>query len=245
MEEDKKEKETKRRQGRPRNKDAEGGVERERSVSVSSMRSMDEYVKRKRAEGEEGGGEEEDVFKKSRMTERSPIRDEGVRSMFKELMGEVKGMRKELREQKEGLRKEIRKLKEEMQEWDVVGLVETWVGKEEWKKWKGRVPGEFAWEIQGAKKEGKRGRAKGGIWMGIRRGLEGGKGSNTEKKFCGLKDLSSPVTQKAHDKIRNNIYEASKTVARLLMKQAVQEQQRTSLEEEIENYDLGVSGDDT
>lgn len=74
-----------------------------------------------------------------------------------------------------------------------------------------------------------------------------GQGVNAEKKFCGLKDLPSPVTQKAHDKIWNNIYEASKTVARLLMKQAVEKQQRTSLEEEIDGEitDLGVSGDDT
>lgn len=73
-------------------------------------------------------------------------------------------------------------------------------------------------------------------------------GANAEKKFCGLMDLPPPVTQKAHDKIRNNIYEASKTVARLLMKQAVkEEQQRTSREEEVDGKitDLGVSGDGT
>lgn len=75
-----------------------------------------------------------------------------------------------------------------------------------------------------------------------------GQGANAEKKFCGLMDLPPPVTQKAHDKIRNNIYEASKTVARLLMKQAVkEEQQRTSLEEEVDGEitDLGVPGDGT
>lgn len=65
-------------------------------------------------------------------------------------------------------------------------------------------------------------------------------------------DLLPLVIQKAHDKIRDNIHEASKAVAGLLMKQAVkEEQQRTCLEEEIEieNYgkitDLGVSGNGT
>lgn len=50
--------------------------------------------------------------------------------------------------------------------------------KEKWERWKGRVSGEFEWTIQGASKEGRRGRAKGGIWMGIRRGLEGRKGES-------------------------------------------------------------------
>lgn len=48
MEEDKKELGFKRKPGRPSK--AEGMTERERSVSVSSVRSMDEYVKRKRVE---------------------------------------------------------------------------------------------------------------------------------------------------------------------------------------------------
>jgi len=69
---------------------------------------------------------------------------------------------------------------ERIKEWDVIGLVETWVVKEEWKRWKEKVPGEFGWSIQGARKEGRRGRAKGGIWMGIRRGLEGGEGVEEE-----------------------------------------------------------------
>lgn len=48
--------------------------------------------------------------------------------------------------------------------------------KKEWERWKGKVSGEFEWMIQGASKEGRRGRAKRGIWMGIRRGLEGREG---------------------------------------------------------------------
>lgn len=51
-----------------------------------------------------------------------------------------------------------------------------------------------------------------------------GQGANEEKKFCGLMDLPPPVTQKAHDKIRDNIHEASKAVAGLLMKQTMKEE---------------------
>lgn len=52
-------------------------------------------------------------------------------------------------------------------------MVETWKEEKEWESFKGKIPGEFDWEIQGARKEGKKGRAAGGIWMKIRRGLEG------------------------------------------------------------------------
>jgi len=59
---------------------------------------------------------------------------------------------------------------ERIKEWDVVGLVETWIEEGDWEKWKGRVSGEFKWTIQGAKREEKKRRARGGIWMGVRRG---------------------------------------------------------------------------
>lgn len=68
MEKDRKKKEIKRKLGRPSK--AKGGGERERSASVSSVRSMDEYVKRKREEGEDGRRKEKDILKRSRMTER-------------------------------------------------------------------------------------------------------------------------------------------------------------------------------
>lgn len=58
----------------------------------------------------------------------------------------------------------------------MIGLVKTWVEKKEWERWKRRVPGEFEWMIQGASKEGRRRRAKRGIWINIRRGLEGREG---------------------------------------------------------------------
>jgi len=60
-----------------------------------------------------------------------------------------------------------------IKEWDVIGMMETWIEEKDWEKWEGKVPKEYKWTIQGAVKEGKKGRAKGGIWLGIRKGLEG------------------------------------------------------------------------
>lgn len=92
---------------------------------MSSVKNMDEYVKRKR-EVEEGGTErEEDIFKKSRMTERPPVREERMKNMFRELMEEMRGMKKEMKEQKEELREKIRKMKVEIQERE-----ESWRRKE-------------------------------------------------------------------------------------------------------------------
>lgn len=74
-----------------------------------------------------------------------------------------------------------------------------------------------------------------------------GQGASAEKKFCGLMDLPPPVAQKSYQEIQNNIHTASKAIAELHMKDAVQKEQlRTSLEQEVENAtDLSVSGDGT
>lgn len=52
---------------------------------------------------------------------------------------------------------------ERIKKWDVVGLVEKdWVEEKDWERFKGRVPEEFDWEIQGARRESKKGRTAGG-----------------------------------------------------------------------------------
>lgn len=57
-------------------------------------------------------------------------------------------------------------------EWDVINLMETWVGEAEWEKLKEEMPEEFRWKIQMAKWEGGRGRVAGEIITGVRKGLE-------------------------------------------------------------------------
>ncbi|KAK9738089.1 hypothetical protein QE152_g10170 [Popillia japonica] len=56
-----------------------------------------------------------------------------------------------------------------MQEaFDVVGLVETWMQEDEWKEGENLLPKVFKWKKQWAKREKERGRASGGILMGVR-----------------------------------------------------------------------------
>lgn len=72
-------------------------------------------------------------------------------------------------------------------------------------------------------------------------------GSTGERKFCCLMDRPPPVTQSTHDEIQKNIYTASKAIAEVSMRDAVEEERlRTSLEEGKENImELVVSGDGT
>src|SRR5699024_10984002 len=50
---------------------------------------------------------------------------------------------------------------------DVVGLVETWMEEKSWKKFETNLPKMFRWKYQPAIREKKRGRAKGGILTGV------------------------------------------------------------------------------
>lgn len=58
---------------------------------------------------------------------------------------------------------------EEIGRWEVVVLLETWVEKKGWEKIKEKLPRGFKWEMQPATRRNKRGRAMGGMIMGIKR----------------------------------------------------------------------------
>ncbi|XP_066582662.1 golgin subfamily A member 6-like protein 22 [Prorops nasuta] len=60
-----------------------------------------------------------------------------------------------------------------VKEWDVVGMVETWVEEKGWKGIKGKLPRGYKWWMQKEWKEEKKGRAKGGIIIGVRKEMEG------------------------------------------------------------------------
>lgn len=57
-------------------------------------------------------------------------------------------------------------------EFDVIGMVETWVDEKEWKKIEERMPKDYAWRCQAAERKNKKGRAKGGIITGVRKEIE-------------------------------------------------------------------------
>ncbi|XP_070518835.1 uncharacterized protein [Cardiocondyla obscurior] len=60
-----------------------------------------------------------------------------------------------------------------LKEWDVIFLCETWIQSRDWSKLKMRVPKGYEWEVKGAEKINKKGRAIGGIVIKWRKELEG------------------------------------------------------------------------
>ncbi|XP_066585584.1 golgin subfamily A member 6-like protein 25 [Prorops nasuta] len=58
---------------------------------------------------------------------------------------------------------------------DVVCLVEMWIEEKSWERIRRKVPKGYNWWTQWAKKEGRKGRAKGGIVMGVRKEMKGRK----------------------------------------------------------------------
>lgn len=72
---------------------------------------------------------------------------------------------------------------EGMKEWDVLVMSETWVHKKRWVKIREWLPREYEWTAQMAKRKNRKGRAMGGMIMGIRRELmEEGVKMETEKE---------------------------------------------------------------
>ena len=59
-----------------------------------------------------------------------------------------------------------------LKEWDVMVLIETWVDKEGWKKIQSKMPKGYEWGVQEASRKNKKGRAMGGLIMGIRKELK-------------------------------------------------------------------------
>ncbi|XP_077255453.1 uncharacterized protein LOC143893678 [Temnothorax americanus] len=51
-------------------------------------------------------------------------------------------------------------------------MLETWIGEKGWERIRGRLPKGYEWGVQMAKKKNKKGRAIGGMIMGIRKGLK-------------------------------------------------------------------------
>jgi len=70
-----------------------------------------------------------------------------------------------------GVRNKDKDFWESLKKWEVMVLSETWLEKKEWERVKGRLPKGYKWGVQGATRDGKRGRAKGGMIMGIREEL--------------------------------------------------------------------------
>ena len=59
-----------------------------------------------------------------------------------------------------------------LENFDVIGLVETWLEEEKWKRLKEKMSKTFVWKNIAAEKEEKKGRAKGGMLIALRRNLK-------------------------------------------------------------------------
>ncbi|KMQ86812.1 hypothetical protein RF55_14089 [Lasius niger] len=71
-----------------------------------------------------------------------------------------------------GIRNKDRGFWKRIEEWDVIILMETWADSKGWEKVKGRLPKGYRWGVQHASRKNKKGRASGGMIMGIREGKE-------------------------------------------------------------------------
>jgi len=71
-----------------------------------------------------------------------------------------------------GLRNKDTNFWKGINEWDVVVMLETWVEEKGWEKIKERMTKGFRWEAQMASRKNRKGRAIGGIVIGVRNGIE-------------------------------------------------------------------------
>ena len=108
----------KRRVGRPAK--GEEKFKKERSASIGSVKAMEEYIKRRRErEEEEKDGEERmEIFKRSRLTERSPTKskeeNKGMKEMLIKLTEAIQEMKDERRKEWKEWREQYKEIKEEI-----------------------------------------------------------------------------------------------------------------------------------
>jgi len=71
-----------------------------------------------------------------------------------------------------GLGNKDRDFWREIKGWDVVVMSETWVEKKGWERIRERMTRGFRWKLQMAGRKNKKGRAIGGMVIGVRNGIE-------------------------------------------------------------------------
>jgi len=59
-----------------------------------------------------------------------------------------------------------------LDDFDVIGLTETWIDEEEWKKIKSKMSNSFNWNCTPARRENKKERARGGIITATKKDLQ-------------------------------------------------------------------------
>lgn len=66
----------------------------------------------------------------------------------------------------------VGKVKDYLEGFEVIVLQETWLEKEKEKEWIGKMGKKYNWVTKAAERVNRKGRAKGGILVGVRKGLK-------------------------------------------------------------------------
>lgn len=117
---------------------------------------------------------------------------------------------------------------EYLDEFDIIGLTETWIEEETWRKIKNKLPSRFEWFYTVAVKENKKSRAKEGIVMAI----------NKEIKNVTVKEINKNVREAC------TIYNKKKWKIITLYSQSIKETMETlkeEIKEEEEGYLMTIS----
>ena len=132
---------------------------------------------------EEDGGEEEGNREVKRRRkgreERNRIREEGKD-------GEPEGDWKVGFWNVAGVKGKDERFWRKVKKWNMVVMVETWVDEKSWESIKGKLPKEFRWEKQVAKRRNRKKRPMGGIMIGIKEEKERVKVIRVEEKGEGV-----------------------------------------------------------
>lgn len=129
--------------------------------------------------------EQKGVLRDNNGRERNAVEQERL-SGEEEVRGKYRIMKKEnkdeLRREKveivwwnvAGVINKNREFWNRLTDWDVIVMMETWMEEKGWSKVKNCLPDGFTWSMQLAKRENKKGRAKGGMIVGIKKELRKG-----------------------------------------------------------------------
>lgn len=102
---------------------------------------------------------------------------------------------------------------EHIRRFEYVSMSETWVEEKVWEKMLNRMPGEFRWRAQFARRDAKKGRAKSGIVTGVRREIE-----EIEQE-----GVNSERVQERRLRIQNNVWRVLSVYCNGEMKQMTSE----------------------
>ncbi|XP_011884026.1 PREDICTED: golgin subfamily A member 6-like protein 22, partial [Vollenhovia emeryi] len=97
--------------------------------------------------------------------EEMQARKQGTNENGGEANEEVKRLAGKMR----GLSNKDREFWRDLEKWDAIVMMETWVEEKGWGKVRDRLPEGFIWRMQAAVKKNKKGRAAGGMMIGIRK----------------------------------------------------------------------------